>query len=428
MRASGHTLRSAALGPLVARVGSLAVSAGGSVLYTKVLVGAIGVVDFGTTSLVVGAMWILPALVAGSRTTIVNVVSRLHSESPVSLSQTLLLRAARIQIMVAITCLAVGSIAAVMVCRIHASYSWGTLMLVTGISLAVMTATSPGVAVVQGMGYQAMLSLVPIPSTALSLTILLVFVRADVGVLAAAAQPVAGAVISAALFLWGIHHWGLPSNSLRTLARKPESAHLPVFLPATVLTVASTLFIMSDRYLIGVSGALLAGFIVAQQLAAPLIALTVSVGDGLWVYVERQKGDGRDGRVLRTRVIALSAGIGLALGLVVLVLTGWFVRFMLGEDVPGIEVTVVLMGALVAVHGVNNGVGALMKDAGGLRTMALIWSVAFALKVLLVLLTAALLGPNAAFGVGVIVLAGATAAAAVSSLRVPVDSIWASRQ
>lgn len=383
-----RSLRAAALGPLAARGISLVVSAIGSVLLTKMLVSYIGPRAFGFASLVIGVAWLLPVLVAGSGNIIVNSVASIYtrSESEFDAQQRPHLRqASRLQLKIGACVAVVGLLAGAILAGVTANLYWGLLAGFMGLTIAVQACTAPAASVMQGLGHQRILSLLPALTTALAIPMLLLFIALDLNVLAAAAASISGALTNVILYFWVLRRWRLPIASFRELSQKEAVPRNPLVLPATLFTLAGVLFAMSDRYLFSTVGALfLATFAVLQQVSAPLVALTGSVGDGLWAFVETQRSGGRDGLRLRMGVIGLSGLIGLGLGLMVALFGERFANFMLNGEVENAWMISVTLGLVVAASGFSRGAMALLRNERGLKKLSIIWWTALLLKCALI--------------------------------------------
>lgn len=425
--AGTQSVRTAALGPLLARLVSLVVSTVGSVIYSKLLLGSIGVEAFGSSALVVAAMWILPVLVDGSRTVIVNCVSRVLGERGALTedSRFLLWRAARHQVAAGVMSLVASLIAAAAVWLFTRDSPLALLTAAVGAMLAVSAFASPGAAVFQGRGLQSVLSLLPIATTAASLAILYALMGLGLGVIAAVAAPAAGAATAMAAYMWAIRVWGLPLHTFRDLARRP-SGHTAndsvgaVAKLATSYSLASTLFFVIDRYLISGSSALfLAAFILVQQVSTPLVALTVTVGDGLWAHVEAERGAGLDDKRRRLLVVRVSAAIGSALSLLFVLVAPYYVRYMLGEEPDGTPAIVAALAILILSSGVRNGATSLLRNDWGLKVLNRVWWIALLTKVGGATIAMMQLGPISAIAFATGVQVVATGATLWAALRAP---------
>lgn len=416
------SVRAAALGPLAARMTSLVLSGLGSIVYAKLLIDHIGASAFGVASLFVAIMWILPVLVDGSRTEIVNTLAGNRSDTAAASheAERRMLRASRRQLAIGIGVAVIGTTAFLAMWAVGDDMGWAFLALGVGLSLAVSAAFSPGAAVLQGIGRQAALSLTPILTTALSLPLLWLLLESGLGVVGAVAAPAAGALLALALYVTCVRLWGLPVRSVRGLSTKPQHAQGSLALSATGFTVVMVLMFMSDRYLLMGAGPLfLATFALLQQLSVPLMALTGSVGGGLWAFVEAQRGLGRDTTKMRLGVIGISGAIALGLGFCVALGGAWFVEIMLGEAVEGSRQTSAYLGVLVAMSGLNDGASALLRNAQGLRTLTVIWTPALVLKAALMPIAVSLATPTAGVAVSCGVFTIAVALTLVAALRAP---------
>lgn len=411
------SIRRATLGPLLARMISLAVSLASTTLYTRLLVEAIGVAGFAAISLVIGATWIQPILSDGSRTVVVNAVARQGRAEP---DVPRLLRACRVQLGIGGIALGATVVAAV-IADVYRGHPWAWLVLLVGTSVALNAATSPGTAVLQGLGRQATIGLLPIVVGLSSLGLLAAMLYFGAEMVAAAAGPLAGSVVSILAMVWTVRKFGLPVASLSALKSRSQASGDRIMGVAVLYSIVSVLFFLSDRYVMAAVGetSALAGLVVLQSISTPLISLTGTVGDGLWALVERRRALGSLGNRGAVSVFLSSSAIGVALGGVVIAIWPAVCRFTLGVSMWGPDLLAISMAMLVAASGVKSGASALLRTRAGLQSLAAIWAFGLLVKLGVMLSVARFIGPQAAILSGVIVYIAATLATAWRAFHAP---------